>query len=114
MDPARVLRDARRRAGLSQATLAARSGTSQATISAYENGRKSPSVETFSRLLAAAGSRLVLKPAARPVIEPTAAQQARVDRGLQDVLALAAALPSKPARELKFPRLSQRPLHDAA
>jgi len=59
MDVAATLREARRRAGLSQAALAARSGTSQATISAYESARKQPSVDTLSRLLAAAGAVLV-------------------------------------------------------
>ena len=53
MDAAASLRDARRRAGLTQAELARRAGTSQATISAYEHGRKEPSVETLGRLLAA-------------------------------------------------------------
>ena len=114
MDAARGLLHARRRAGLSQAALAARAGTSQATVSAYESGRKVPSVETFSRLLAAAGSRLAVEPATRPVVEPSAAQHARVDRALQDVLALAAALPSRPGRELSFGRLPARPRRAAA
>ena len=105
MDVARTLRDARRQAGLSQAALAARAGTSQATVSAYESRRKTPSVGTFSRLLAAAGARLSVEPATRPVAEPTPAQHAATDRALGDVLALAAELPSAPARELTFPRL---------
>jgi hypothetical protein len=105
MDASRALRGARRRAGLSQATVAARAGTSQATVSAYESGRKTPSVSTFSRLLAATGSRLAVEPTARPVIVPSAEQHTKVARTLTDVLALAAALPSRPARELTFPRL---------
>ena len=105
MDAALTLKAARRRAGLTQTALAARAGTSQATVSAYESGRKTPSVETFSRLLRAAGSRLSVEPATRPVVVPSAAQQAAVSRGLRDVLALAEALPSRPARELRFPRL---------
>ncbi|HVL98266.1 MAG TPA: helix-turn-helix transcriptional regulator [Egibacteraceae bacterium] len=55
---ARLLRSARRRAGLSQHALARRAGTSQPTLSAYERGEKGPSVETLTRLLAAAGTTL--------------------------------------------------------
>src|SRR4051812_7325121 len=104
MDSAPAIRNARLRAGLSQSALAARAGTSQPTVAAYESGRKSPSIETFTRLLAATGVRLALRRATRPVIMPSREQLAKVDRGLQDVLALAAALPSRPSPELRFPR----------
>ena len=50
-----LIRMARRDAGLTQSELAARAKTSQAAISAYESGRRSPSVETLCRVLAAAG-----------------------------------------------------------
>ena len=106
MDVRSALRAARARAGLSQAALAARTGTSQATVSAYERGRKQPSVQTFSRLLAAAGAGLKVEPRSWLVVEPTAAQHARVNRSLMDVLALAAALPTHHRAELRFPRLS--------
>lgn len=46
---------ARRQAGLTQQALAERAATSQAAVSAYESGRRSPSVDTLCRLLAAAG-----------------------------------------------------------
>lgn len=46
---------ARREAQLSQTQLAARAHTSQAAVSAYESGKRSPSVDTLCRLLAAAG-----------------------------------------------------------
>jgi transcriptional regulator with XRE-family HTH domain len=104
MDVARALRDARRRAGLSQAALAARTRTSQATISSYERGRKLPSVDTLSRLLAAMGCRLAVE--AGPQDEPTPPEHARTARRLADVLALAEALPSRHERELRFPRLA--------
>ena len=68
MDAASAIRAARRRAGLTQGALAARAGTSQATVSAYESGRKQPSVATLDRLLAAAGSRLPVEPAERPLV----------------------------------------------
>src|SRR4051812_7365508 len=50
-----LIRDARRRAALTQTELAERSGTSQATISAYEHGAKTPTPATLARVLAAAG-----------------------------------------------------------
>jgi len=50
-----VIRLLRRRAGLTQAGLAAAGGTSQPTIAAYESGRKSPTLVTVRRLAEAAG-----------------------------------------------------------
>ncbi len=54
-----VVRGARERAGLTQGELARRAGTSRPTVSAYEAGRKSPSLATAQRLLAALGAHLV-------------------------------------------------------
>ena len=56
----RILRDARRRHGLTQAQLAARARTSQAAISRIERGLVSPSVETLRTLLDLMGEELVL------------------------------------------------------
>lgn len=56
-----LIRIARRRAGLTQVELARRAGTSQAAVSAYESGRRSPSVDTLCRILAAAGSELRMR-----------------------------------------------------
>ena len=56
-----LIRMARRQARFSQAQLAARAKTSQAAISAYESGRRSPSVETLTRVLAAAGFELRMR-----------------------------------------------------
>src|SRR5438105_9834571 len=53
-----LLARVRRAAGLSQAELARRAGTSRPTLSAYEHGRKSPSLDTLGRLFAAAGFEL--------------------------------------------------------
>jgi transcriptional regulator with XRE-family HTH domain len=106
MDVRRALRSARERAGLSQAALATRAGTSQATVSAYERGRKQPSVETLSRLLAAAGAGLTVEPRTWQLVEPTATQHARVARSLMDVLALAEALPTRHRAGLRFPQLA--------
>jgi transcriptional regulator with XRE-family HTH domain len=105
MDAGTKLREARERAGLTQAELASRTGTSQATISAYESGRKQPAVETFSRLLAATGSRLAVESNRSPVVVPSARQRARSARTLLDVLALAEALPTHHEDKLRYPRL---------
>jgi len=106
MDTRSTLRTARTRGGMTQAELAQRVGTSQATISAYENGRKQPSVATLERLLAATGSRLAVEHGHAAVLRPSPAQEARVARTLADVIALAEALPTRHERELRFPRLS--------
>ena len=50
-----LIRIARRQSGLTQQALADRAGTSQAAMSAYESGRRSPSVDTLCRILGAAG-----------------------------------------------------------
>jgi transcriptional regulator with XRE-family HTH domain len=109
MDTAASLRAARRSAGLTQAELARRAGTSQATVSAYEHGRKLPSVETLGRLLAAAGARLAVVPASSPVVRPSRTQLARAGRGLVDVMLLAEALPTRHDAELRFPPLARPP-----
>jgi len=58
MDASRVLRRSRRRAGLTQRQLAARTGVAQPTIARIEVGREFPRVDTMSRLLRACGERL--------------------------------------------------------
>ncbi|MEV4318487.1 helix-turn-helix transcriptional regulator [Actinocrispum sp. NPDC049592] len=50
-ETADLLAEARRAAGISQDELARRAGTSRTTLSAYEHGRKSPTIDTASRLL---------------------------------------------------------------
>jgi transcriptional regulator with XRE-family HTH domain len=52
----------RRAAGLSQDELAGRAGTSRTAVSAYEHGRKSPSLDTVDRLVSAAGYELEVRP----------------------------------------------------
>jgi transcriptional regulator with XRE-family HTH domain len=53
--PGEVLRRARREAGLSQRALAARAGVAQTTVARTESGRISPTWETLTRMLHAAG-----------------------------------------------------------
>jgi transcriptional regulator with XRE-family HTH domain len=60
VDAGRLLRDARRRHGLTQAQLAARARTSQAAISRIERGLVSPTVDTLATLLDLLGEELVL------------------------------------------------------
>ena len=57
-----LIERARHDAGLSQQQLARLAGTSRPTLSAYENGRKSPTLETAERLIGRAGQRLVAEP----------------------------------------------------
>jgi transcriptional regulator with XRE-family HTH domain len=62
VDTAELLERARVAAGLSQGELARRAGTSRPTLSAYENGRTSPTMETTARILAEAGFELKAVP----------------------------------------------------
>jgi transcriptional regulator with XRE-family HTH domain len=60
-DAGALVRDARKRHGVTQETLARRAGTTQRQISRIERGEISPSVSTLTRLLAALGERLELR-----------------------------------------------------
>ena len=61
-----MLRAARTHAGLSQASLAARSGVSQSVISVYEAGRRQPSLPMLTSLVEATGCDLELRIHQRP------------------------------------------------
>lgn len=56
----KLLREARISARLSQTEVARRALVAQSVISAYESGRREPSVSTLERLVRATGHRLVL------------------------------------------------------
>ena len=91
MDAARLLRTARRRAGLTQAALAARAGVSQPVIAAYERGRREPSVPMLAKLVRAAGFDLdVALVPARDLPDADAA-----GRTLVQALELASAIPRR-------------------
>lgn len=62
MNTADLLTRARHEARLTQSELATRARTSRPTLSAYEHGRTSPTLETAARLLAAAGQELTAVP----------------------------------------------------
>jgi len=100
MEAASVLRRARRHSHLSLRELAVRAGTSHATLSAYEAGRKVPSVATLDRIVRAAGLELAAEVA--PAVggpDPSAR-----GRELIEVLELAALFPARHEPELAFPR----------
>ena len=108
MDPATLLRRARRRRALSQSDLARRAGTSQPVVSAYENGHRDPSTATLRRLLAAAGERLVLDLAVPGSDLPPPADPAEHGARLVDVLLLADAVPHRVRPPEPMPRMVSR------
>jgi transcriptional regulator with XRE-family HTH domain len=61
MTPGRLIRDARRDAGLTQAGLAARLGTTQSAIARLETDGANLRVDTLSRALDACGRELLLE-----------------------------------------------------
>jgi transcriptional regulator with XRE-family HTH domain len=83
-----LLRETRRRHGLSQRRLALRAGTSQDAISRIERGVESPSLVRFTQILLAMGERLEL------TVEPL---ESRVPT--EDLAAAAAMSPSERLRE---------------
>ena len=54
LDPAKLVRTARRKAGLSQRAMAERAGTCQSVVARIETGVTDPSSETLRRLITAA------------------------------------------------------------
>jgi uncharacterized protein len=88
-----LLRRARRSAGISQAELAFRAGVAQSVISAYEAGRRQPSLPTLAKLIDAAGCDLVVdiqhQPAELTKLSGPVGRQVRRKR--RDLVAAAAA-----------------------
>lgn len=62
MNGGALLVRARKESGLSQEEVARRAHTSRPTLSAYEHGRKSPTMETAQRVLDSLGFELVAQP----------------------------------------------------
>jgi transcriptional regulator with XRE-family HTH domain len=88
---ARLLTDARKRAGLTQAELARRADIPRSVLNAYERGTRQPGADALASILEAAGFELHL----RERIDPE-----RNGRVLADVLRLADSLPFKAKRKL--------------
>jgi transcriptional regulator with XRE-family HTH domain len=106
MDAARILRNARLDAGLTIRELARRAGTSHSTVAAYEARRKVPTVETFDRLLRAAGFAVDVTLAPR-VVDPDGDRAAR-GRELIEALELAEMFPARHEPALSFPPFEAR------
>jgi hypothetical protein len=66
---ASILKDARGRAGLTQAELGSRLGISQAAIARLERPGANPTVATLEKALAATGHCLVLSAPSRPGVD---------------------------------------------
>jgi transcriptional regulator with XRE-family HTH domain len=56
-----LVREARKRAALTQAQLAERAGTTQSAIARLESGRTSPSLEDVERMLRLCGFQLIVE-----------------------------------------------------
>jgi len=59
--PGQLIRDARRRARLSQTDLARRAGVAQSVISAYESDRREPGMAMLTKLIGASGYDLTIE-----------------------------------------------------
>jgi transcriptional regulator with XRE-family HTH domain len=68
---ARLLKHARRSAGLSQRALAVAAGVPQSTVARIELGRLAPRADTLDRLLRAAGRSLATEQALGVGIDPS-------------------------------------------
>ncbi|CAB4751555.1 MAG: helix-turn-helix domain-containing protein [Actinobacteria bacterium] len=101
MDAPTILRSARREARLTLRELADRAGTSHATLSAYEHAAKTPTIDTFARVLRAAGYVLDGTLTRRIEADPRTGL-ARGDE-LAAVLELAAQFPARHDAELRAP-----------
>lgn len=82
---------------MTQSELARRSGVPQSVVSAYERGRRQPSVAALARLLAAMGLGLAL---ADRALDPVTAS-----RQLGELLDFAADFPARDAGPLTYPQL---------
>ncbi|HVE99022.1 MAG TPA: helix-turn-helix domain-containing protein [Mycobacteriales bacterium] len=70
-EAARLLRHARRRAGLTQRALAAKAGVAQSVVGRIESSRVDPTVSTLSRLLRACETTLEALPGSGEGIDVT-------------------------------------------
>ena len=68
--PSSLVREARLRAGLSQAELARRARVSQPVVSAYESGRREPGLLMLTKLVEATGHELRVDLVAEPGLTP--------------------------------------------
>jgi predicted transcriptional regulator len=92
LDPRDLIREARRRAGLSQRELARRAGTAQSVVARIERGQVDPSGATLRRLLAAAGFEIRARLEPLPVLE---------SHMLEDVARILALTPEERLHEVR-------------
>ena len=81
-----LIREARHRAGLSQAALADRAGTSQPAIARYERARSMPDLATLHRIIEACGLELRLQ-LVKPDPQREGAERAALARSVEERLA---------------------------
>ena len=98
---AELIERIRRTSGLSQAELARRAGLQPSVVSAYEHGRRQPSVSALARIARAAGMELALSGLSDE------ANLERAGKVLIDVIELADRMPSKDRGELAYPPLKR-------
>jgi transcriptional regulator with XRE-family HTH domain len=98
-----LIRRLRAEGGLSQAELARRAGMTRSVVNAYEHGRREPGVDALARLAAAAGMRVQVAREQCSSVDP-----ARAGRILEQVLALAEALPYRRPGRLEYPAVLAR------
>jgi len=96
------MRAARERAGLSLRVLARQAGTSHATLAAYEAGRVAPRLETFERVVRAAGFTV------SATLVPAVAPDAERSRELVEALELAAEFPARHEHDPGYPVFGRR------
>jgi transcriptional regulator with XRE-family HTH domain len=92
-----LIHQARREAGITQAELARRTGIHSSVLSAYEHGRRQPSVAALARIARSCGQELRVD---LPSVERSTVRAGRI---LAQVLDLAEQLPYRPSRELSYP-----------
>jgi transcriptional regulator with XRE-family HTH domain len=102
VDASSILRRARLRAGLSLRELAERAGTSHSALAAYEARRVTPNVETFDRVLSAAGFNASLS------LTPRVASDDVRGGEIIDALVLAEQFPARHRPALEFPVFGRR------
>lgn len=94
-ESAQLLVRARLAAGLTQRQLAQRTGVPQPLISAYEKGRRQPGADMLLRLLRGTGHDVQLR--------STVAASREAAEKLEQVCAMAMALPARRRGPLAFP-----------
>jgi predicted transcriptional regulator len=94
MNAARSLRQARRRAGLTQRDLTQRTGVAQPTIARIEGGQEVPRVDTLQRLLQACGESLEVLPAAGAGVDRSSIRALLARRPVERIASLAEEAPT--------------------